>query len=86
MENHVTIGGLGTAVGEVMLEHQLHKQLIKVGINDEWTHGASKPYLLKKYGLDAASLIRAVEKILDKDLNFNEEELEDIRLEDYDRV
>ena len=86
MENHVTIGGLGTAVGEVMLEHQLHKQLIKVGINDEWTHGASKPYLLKKYGLDAASLIRAVEKILDKDLDFNEDELEEIRLEDYDRV
>lgn len=69
-----------------MLEHQLHKQLIKVGINDEWTHGASKPYLLKKYGLDAASLIRAIEKILDKDLDFNEDELEEIRLEDYDRV
>jgi transketolase len=42
--------------------------------------------LLKKYGLDAASLIRAVEKILDKDLDFNEDELEEIRLEDYDRV
>ena len=86
MENHVTIGGLGTAVGEVMLEHQLHKQLIKVGINDEWTHGASKPYLLKKYGLDAASLIRAVEKILDKELDFNADELEEMRLEDYERV
>lgn len=86
MENHVVTGGLGTAVGEVMLENQLSKKFIKVGIQDEWTHGASKPYLLKKYGLDAGTLIQAVETILDTDLSFKEEELEDIRLEDYDRV
>lgn len=86
MENHTTINGLGTAVGEVMLENELNKKLVKVGINDEWTHGASKPYLMKRYGLDAGALVRGIEKILGKDLNFNEKELEEIRLEDYDRV
>ena len=86
MENHSVIGGLGTAVGEVMLENQLHKKLEKIGIQDVWTHGASKPYLMEYYGLNAASLIKAVEKILDRDLNFDEKVLEDIRLEDYDRV
>lgn len=86
IENHVVNGGLGTAVGEVMLENQLSKKFIKVGIQDEWTHGASKPYLLKKYGLDAETLIHSVEEILGKDLGFKEEELEEIRLEDYDRV
>ena len=86
MENHTVIGGLGTAVGEVMLEHQLHKKLEKVGIQDVWTHGASKPYLMEKYGLNAASLIKAIEKVLERPLTFTEEDLEDIRLEDYDRV
>lgn len=86
MENHLVIGGLGSAVGEVMLENQLYKKLVKVGINDEWTHGASKPYLMKKYGLDAGALIRGIEKVMDRDLGFSEKELEAIRLEDYDRV
>lgn len=86
MENHVVTGGLGTAVGEVILENQLNKKLIKVGINDQWTHGASKPYLMKKYGLDASALVRAVEQLLDTELDFDDEELENIRLEDYDQV
>lgn len=86
MENHTVIGGLGTAVGEVMLEHQLHKKLEKVGVQDVWTHGASKPYLMEKYGLNATSLIKAIEKVIGKELNFDETDLEEIRLEDYDRV
>lgn len=86
MENHTVIGGLGTAVGETMLEHQLNKKLVKVGINDEWTHGASKPYLMEKYGLDATALIRGIEKVLERKLDLDEKELEEIRLEDYDAV
>ena len=86
MENHTVIGGLGTAVAEVMVENQIGKKLIKVGIQDEFTHGASKPYLMKKYGLDATALINAVEKIIGKNLNFSEADLDSIRLEDYDAV
>lgn len=86
MENHTIIGGLGTAVGEVILDNQLNTKLVKVGINDEWTHGASKPYLMKKYSLDATALIRGIEKLLDRKLDLDEKELEEIRLEDYDAV
>jgi len=86
MENHLISGGLGTAVGEVMLENQIGKKLIKVGIDDEWTHGASKPYLMNRYGMDAKSLIKAVGNIMDRDLNVSDQDLEDIRLEDYDKV
>lgn len=86
MENHTVIGGLGTAVAEVMVENQIGKKLIKVGIQDEFTHGASKPYLMKKYGLDAIALIKAVEKLIGKNLNFSENDLDSIRLEDYDAV
>lgn len=86
MENHSVIGGLGAAVGEVMLANMINKKLIKIGINDEWTHGAAKPYLMKKYGIDALSLIKAVEKLVDDKFDATEDELEAIRLEDYDRV
>ncbi len=86
MENHSIINGLGTAVGEVMLEREISKKLVKVGINDLWTHGASKPYLMKKYGLDVTSLIKAIEKVVGKKLEINEKELEEIRLEDYNKV
>ena len=86
MENHTVIGGLGTAVGEVMLENQLSKKLVKVGINDVWTHGASKPYLMKRYGLDATALIRAVGKIMSREFDINEIEIDKVRLEDYDSV
>lgn len=86
MENHTIIGGLGTAVAEVMVENLIAKKLIKVGIQDEFTHGASKPYLMRKYGLDATALIKAVEKLIGKKLNFSEEDLDSIRLEDYDAV
>lgn len=86
MENHTIIGGLGTAVGEVMLENQSAKKLIKIGINDEFTHGASKPYLMKKYGIDATSLIHAVEELVGRKFDFTEESLASVRLEDYDAV
>lgn len=86
MENHTIIGGLGSAVGEVMLEHEVNKKLIKVGIDDEWTHGASKPYLMKKYGLDAIALIHAIQKLIGVELPIDENELDEIRLEDYDQV
>lgn len=48
MENHTIIGDLGSTVGEGILEPQLNKKIVKVGINDEWPHSASKPYLMKK--------------------------------------
>lgn len=86
MENHVTIGGLGSAVADVMAEEGIGKKLIKVGIQDTYTHGASKMYLLKKYGLDAMTLIESVEKLTGKSFGIKEEDLEAIRFEDYSAV
>lgn len=86
IENHVTIGGLGTAVSEVMAENAIGKRLIKVGIQDTYTHGASKMYLMKKYGLDAMTLIKAVESLTGKSFNIKEEDLQEVRFEDYSAV
>ncbi|MCQ2560803.1 MAG: transketolase [Clostridia bacterium] len=85
-ENHNIIGGLGTCVAEVIAENGLNTKLVKCGVNDEYTHGASKMYLLKKYNVDAMSCIKAVEKLIGKDLGIDESEIEEVRFEDYNGI
>jgi len=86
IENHVTIGGLGSAVADVIAEQGIGTKLVKVGIQDTYTHGASKMYLMKKYGLDAMTLIKAVESLTGKSYGIREEDLEEVRFEDYSAV
>ena len=86
IENHETIGGLGSAVADVIAEQGIGTRLIKVGIQDTYTHGASKMYLMKKYGLDALTLIKAVETLTGKSFGIREEDLEEVRFEDYTAV
>ncbi|MBI4786474.1 MAG: transketolase [Chloroflexi bacterium] len=81
LENHTTLGGLGTCVAEVMAEHGIGKRLIRIGIRDTFLHGASKPYLMSKYGLDAMALMREVEKLLGTRFGLSEQDLSAIRLE-----
>lgn len=80
MENHTIIGGLGSAVAEMMAERGLAKRLIRLGINDQYAHGASRAYLMKKYGLDAPALVRAVEELSGKSLGLADEELRAVEL------
>lgn len=62
LENHSVIGGLGSAVAEAMAEAGLGRKLVRLGLQDVYAHGASRPYLLREYGLDASALVRAVEE------------------------
>jgi len=82
MENHSIVGGLGSAVSELMAEHAIGKPLIRLGLKDMYAHGASKNYLMKEYELDAISLVKGVEKLLNVSLNITEEDLETVRIED----
>lgn len=75
MENHSIIGGLGTIVAEKMAEAGIGKKLRKIGIKDTFVHGASKQYLMKEYGLDAAALVKIVEEAIGKKLKIKEKEL-----------
>ncbi len=80
MENHTIVGGLGTAVAEVMAEAGLPKRLIRLGIQDQYAHGASRSYLMKKYGLDAAALVRAVEQLSGKSLHLTESDFHPVEI------
>lgn len=81
MENHSIIGGLGTAVAEVMAEIGVSKRLVRIGLRDTFAHGASCKYLMKEYGLDAMALIREIEGLIDTSFNITEEELQKVHLE-----
>ncbi|HEY2751928.1 transketolase family protein [Phenylobacterium sp.] len=59
-ENHSTIGGLGSAVAEVIALSGSTPRFAMVGVNDVFAEGGSTPYLFGKYGLTAGDLYRAV--------------------------
>ena len=86
IENGTVIGGLGSAVAEVMAENAVGKPLLKVGLQDQYAHGASKMYLLEHYHMDAMSLIEKVETLMGKKLGIKSEDLEAIRFEDFTEV
>ena len=57
-ENHSIIGGLGSAVAEVLAESASATPLRRVGLADTYAEGAgSASYLFKKYGLSTQHLV-----------------------------
>lgn len=81
MENHTLLGGLGTAVAEMMAENGLGGKLIRLGLQDTFLHGASRPYLMKEYGLDALALVGHVERLVGASIHITEHDLAAVRLE-----
>jgi len=75
VENHSIVGGLGSAVAELMAERAAAKPLRRIGLRDCYAHGASRGYLMAKYGLDAMALVRAVEDVVEARLGIEEDDL-----------
>ena len=64
VEEHSILGGLGSAVAEVLAEN--HPTLLKrVGINDTFGESGKPDELMKKYGLTAENIIAKAKEILD---------------------
>jgi len=80
MENHSIIGGLGSAVAELMAEHGIGKKLQRLGLRDTFAHGGSRPYLMRYYGLDAAALVQSIELLTGQMLGIGEDDLAAVRL------
>lgn len=81
MENHTIIGGLGSEVAEVMAENGVGKKLARIGLQDTYAHGASRPYLMRTHGLDAMALVRQTEKMVGENLNITDADLESVRID-----
>lgn len=58
-ENHSVVGGLGTAVAEVLAEGGTGTPLRRVGVQDTFARASSASWLFARHGLDAASLVAA---------------------------
>ena len=56
VEEHSVIGGLGSAVADV-LAARLPAKLVKIGVNDEFGHSGPAVDLLKEYGLCADNIV-----------------------------
>ncbi len=75
LENHTVVGGLGTCLAEAMAEAGVGKKLIRLGIQDQFLHGASRGYLMREYGMDVTALLSAVERAVGKPLLIREEDV-----------
>jgi transketolase len=75
MENHSVIGGLGAAVAELLADAGIGRRLLRMGLQDTFAHGGSRPYLLDHYGLSARHLVRRVEELVGEPLAIDEHAL-----------
>jgi transketolase len=81
VENHTTIGGLGSIIAEKMVEKGINRKLSMLGLKDTFAHGASRHYLMKEYGFDAMAVIAEAEKLTGSKLGINEADLSSVRIE-----
>lgn len=65
VENHSVIGGLGSAVCEVLSEHAPVK-VKRIGVNDAFGQSGKWDFLLDHYGLSAAKLALSIKQEIDK--------------------
>ena len=66
-ENHTIIGGLGSAVAEVLAESGLGRPLRRIGLQDTFAEGAKDAqYLFTKYGLTTQHIVDTAWSVLDR--------------------
>lgn len=65
VEEHTVIGGLGSAVGDVVLE-ECPVPVIKIGVNDVFGRSGAAKELLKDYGLCAENIVAVTKAALGK--------------------
>ncbi|MEM4258462.1 MAG: transketolase family protein [Candidatus Thermoplasmatota archaeon] len=67
VEEHSIIGGLGSAVAEVLLENGYTGKFKRIGIQDMFCESGEPEHLFNKYGLSAQHIIKNVKTLLKKE-------------------
>lgn len=65
VEEHSVIGGLGSAVCDVVAE-ECPVKVIKIGVEDSFGHSGAAKELLKEFGLTAENIVNVTKKLLNK--------------------
>jgi transketolase len=68
-EEHQVIGGLGSAVAEVLATHYV-VPLERVGVKDTFGESGTSAALLDKYGLRSTDIVSAVKRVLERKKEF----------------
>ena len=63
-EEHTIIGGLGSAVAEVLAEKQQNVPFERVGIMDKFGQSGKPPVLFEAYGLTDKAMLAACERVM----------------------
>ncbi|MBI2133291.1 transketolase family protein [Candidatus Woesearchaeota archaeon] len=63
-EDHTIIGGLGTAVEEVLFENRAYVPIEKIGVKDMFAESGKPEELYKKYGLSHDHIATAVKRVI----------------------
>lgn len=69
VEEHSIIGGLGSAVAEVVVSELKPVPVIRIGVNDEYGRSGSATELLQKVGLCSENIVKVVKETLKKYTN-----------------
>lgn len=67
VEDHSIIGGLGTAISDLLSE-KLPRKVTKIGVNDVFPESGSPDDLYKKYGLDSFSISEKIKQVWNSNL------------------
>lgn len=65
-EEHGIHGGLGSAVAEAIVSGAHPVPVERIGVQDVFTESGPYEELMAKYGLDAAAIVAAVKKVIDR--------------------
>ena len=65
-ENHNIVGGLGSAVAEVLMDEGVGMPFKRVGVQDRFCEGGTTPYLMNKFGLDAPAITVAAHGVMER--------------------
>lgn len=64
-EEHNRLGGLGDSIAQVLIQND-PVPMEYVAVNDSFGESGKPEQLMKKYGLDAEHIIKAVEKVMER--------------------
>ncbi len=70
LENNPVTGGLGSAVAETIAEQRIDRPFARLGPQDTYAVGGTQPYVLERFGLSAAAVVRSAETLLGARLGF----------------
>lgn len=60
LDNHTVVGGLGSAVAEILAEIDGHPPLLRLGLPDRYAWAGSRAYLFRLFGLDPDQIANAI--------------------------